>query len=121
MGYNIHLQGYSGSFYPDVVLTTPNGMWVFDAKFRLDRKGECDFAKADDVHKMHAYRDALVGCRGAYVVHPGDEMIVYPVDPKEVDACIVARDGVGVIPARTSTDLSILHKAILALLSWDEE
>jgi predicted component of viral defense system (DUF524 family) len=121
MGYNIQLQGYSGSLRPDVILTTPNGMWVFDAKFRLDRNGAHDSAKTDDVHKMHTYRDALVGCRGAYVVYPGDEVVMYSVDRREGAASIVARDGVGVIPARTSTDLSILHKAILALFSWDEE
>lgn len=51
-------------------------MWVFDAKFRLQAgagQGESDpWARSDDIHKMHAYRDALPDCRGAYVVYPGD-------------------------------------------------
>ena len=38
VGYNIHLQGYSDHFI-QMLATTPNGMWVFDAKFCLDRKG----------------------------------------------------------------------------------
>lgn len=34
--YTPHLEGYSETFVPDVVLETEAGMWVFDAKFRLE-------------------------------------------------------------------------------------
>ena len=65
---------------PDVVLHRCDGCFhVLDAKFRRagitsDRDDEAaegeDAAKQADVHKMHAYRDAL-GARSAWVLYPG--------------------------------------------------
>ncbi|MEA4883281.1 MAG: DUF2357 domain-containing protein [Clostridia bacterium] len=110
VSYNRQFAGYSGPFRPDVTLATPAGMWVFDAKFRLDRKsGFDDSAKVDDICKMHSYRDALPGCRGAYAVYPGDEELMYPAPGGEPSVAVcdragsaacVAIDGVGAIPAR---------------------
>ena len=67
-----------------MTLITPSGMWVFDAKFRLDRRIESSLetenddlvvadatAKTNDIHKMHAYRDALSpACRGRMLCIP---------------------------------------------------
>ena len=117
VGYNARLQGYSGSLYPDIVLETPDGMWAFDAKFRLDNKGEEDAAKTEDIHKMHAYRDALPKCRGSYLVYPGDKSIMCPADGKEAGASGVARDGVGIIAARASSNLSDLQETVRALIN----
>ena len=64
-----------------------------DAKFRLDNKGEEDAAKTEDIHKMHAYRDALPKCRGSYLVYPGDKSIMCPADGKEAGASGVALMG----------------------------
>jgi len=66
---------------PDIVLRHPSaGFHVLDAKFRragvlTDREDEAaegggDAAQQADVHKMHAYRDAL-GARSAWVLYPG--------------------------------------------------
>ncbi|MDQ3434114.1 MAG: DUF2357 domain-containing protein [Actinomycetota bacterium] len=66
---------------PDVVLRHPSaGFHVLDAKFRragvlTEREDEAaeggeDAAQQADVHKMHAYRDAL-GARSAWVLYPG--------------------------------------------------
>jgi predicted component of viral defense system (DUF524 family) len=64
---------------PDVVLhRCDGGFHVLDAKFRRagidsDRDDEAaegeDAAKQADIHKMHAYRDAL-GARSARVLYP---------------------------------------------------
>lgn len=100
--YNGEMHGYSRDMRPDVVLTTPAGTWVFDAKFRLDRRADSDdTAKFDDICKMHTYRDSLFECRGAYAVYPGDEWAMYGCAHGRLDAeAAVAMDGVGVIPAR---------------------
>jgi hypothetical protein len=145
--YNRSFKGYSGPFRPDVTLITPSGMWVFDAKFRLDRRTKSsletenddlavtdDTAKTDDIHKMHTYRDALSPkCRGAYAVYPGDELLMYPAVSCDVHLygadtgdsgtsrkIFVAPDGVGAIPAKPGTCLSHLPAIVRKLLSLSD-
>ena len=67
--------------------------------------------------KMHAYRDALPKCRGSYLVYPGDKSIMCPADGKEAGASGVARDGVGIIAARASSNLSDLQETVRALIN----
>jgi uncharacterized protein len=81
---------YSVSFDPDIsiaVQTPAATHWLnFDAKYRLERFQWEDAAQAegagssmpqqqayrqDDLNKMHCYRDAILGTRGAYVLYPG--------------------------------------------------
>ncbi len=82
---------YSVSFDPDIsiaVKTSPVTHWLnFDAKYRLERFQWEDAAqeavsgssspsrrqsyRQDDLNKMHCYRDAILGTRGAYVLYPG--------------------------------------------------
>lgn len=90
--------------------------------------------KTDDIHKMHAYRDALSpACRGAYAVYPGDELLMYPAVSCDVHMCgadtgdcetscvtAVAPDGVGTIPARPGTCLSYLPAIVRNLLSLSD-
>lgn len=53
-------------------------VWLhFDAKYRLEAVGESTTASRDDVLKMHAYRDAIHGSAGAYVLYPGREAVSY--------------------------------------------
>jgi predicted component of viral defense system (DUF524 family) len=70
---------YSLPYFPDfsVAITSARRRnWLhFDAKYRVDRKafasgGRTDQAKSGDIEKMHAYRDALLGTRGSYVLYP---------------------------------------------------
>lgn len=59
--------------------------WLhFDAKYRLDlSRWKAELSgdqkvstfKKDDIHKMHTYRDAVMGTRGSYVLFPRKEMI----------------------------------------------
>lgn len=78
---------YSVSFDPDIsVAVRVSGVthWLnFDAKYRLERFHWTDAAQEsvsessrptyqqDDMNKMHCYRDAILGTRGAYVLYPG--------------------------------------------------
>ncbi len=79
---------YSGVFNPDVSISMKmNGIvhWLhFDAKYRLDlskwkeERSDNPVAlsfKREDIHKMHTYRDAVLGTRGSYVLYPGSERI----------------------------------------------
>lgn len=106
--YNPHVRGYSGSFYPDVVVTTPVGMWVFDAKFRLT--ADTSDALTEDIHKMHTYRDALPACRASYVVYPGaGDTDWYPVRRgTEGESAVDGFDGVGAIPLAPGAESSAL-------------
>lgn len=81
---------YSVSFDPDISIAvqTPFAThWLnFDAKYRLERfqwedaaqKDGADSStskqqayRQDDLNKMHCYRDAILGTRGAYILYPG--------------------------------------------------
>jgi hypothetical protein len=80
---------YSVTFDPDIslALKTTSGLthWLnFDAKYKLQRftwtdtegnapnvSGDRDEYKHEDLNKMHCYRDAILGTRGAYILFPG--------------------------------------------------
>jgi len=79
---------YSGVFNPDISISLEMNKvvhWLhFDAKYRLDLsrwKAELggnqsvSTFKKDDIHKMHTYRDAVMGTRGSYILFPGKEKI----------------------------------------------
>lgn len=84
---------YSVSFDPDIsiaVETPAESHWLnFDAKYRLEKfqwedaaqETERDYSgpqqqayRQDDLNKMHCYRDAILGTRGAYVLYPGQPL-----------------------------------------------
>ena len=140
MHYNKGIRGYSGPLRPDVMILTPSCMWAFDAKFRLDRGSVSghdteadtlgameDTVRVDDIHKMHTYRDALApGLRGAYVVYPGDEVLMYPA-PRS-SACNdrpgfrdgeprAAIDGVGAVSTRPGSGMTGLFGLLDKILS----
>lgn len=80
-------------------------VWLhFDAKYRLDRgaavaeEDPVANAKATDVLRMHAYRDAIRRSAGAYVLFPGDGS---PDRWPEFDELI---PGIGAFPLRPTAD-----------------
>lgn len=88
---------YGRAMRPDIAVTAPSGLHVLDAKLRInlgDREGD-DF-KSDDLHKMHAYRDAL-GASSAWVLYPGSgsEMRKF-----RMPAAGGAFEGVGAVPLK---------------------
>ncbi|MFZ6849040.1 DUF2357 domain-containing protein [Undibacterium sp. RuRC25W] len=91
-------ESYSLIYIPDisVAITSPHAKsWLhFDAKYRVDRKIFADSIKVDkaknrDIEKMHAYRDALLGTRGSYVLYPSTDaeikIFVRHADPKYLE------------------------------------
>ncbi|WJS05498.1 DUF2357 domain-containing protein [Roseibium aggregatum] len=78
---------YSGMLNPDISVSIECEEirhWIhFDAKYRLNMANvsksnsddpDVNTFKKDDIHKMHTYRDALLGTRGSYVLYPGSEV-----------------------------------------------
>ena len=67
--FNGPAPSYSTPLRPDY-LWSKNGraLAAFDAKFRVEVPGQT--GRGADLHKMHAYRDAL-GVRAAIALHPG--------------------------------------------------
>jgi uncharacterized protein len=61
---------YGRSMRPDATLLSSSGLHLFDAKLRVDLDQNGDRFKSDDLHKMHAYRDAL-GATSVWVIYPG--------------------------------------------------
>lgn len=117
---------YSVTLRPDIVLRTPYAMHLFDAKFRVqtwgaeedtaasldaledaDRTGRVSekWWKNADIHKMHAYRDAL-GSDGTqvqtvWVLYPGDKFVFYETSGRKItdaDDFEAGMMGVGAIP-----------------------
>ena len=118
--YNRGVRGYSGvSLRPDYLWEPVSGGTVaFDAKFRLawdaapldvEEGAATDpiaRAKADDLVKMHAYRDAIPGLRAAVVMYPGEVAEFRSVGGAMRPGLTVADvlgdeiEGVGAIPMR---------------------
>lgn len=75
-----HGRSWSLLLRPDVALWSPRGpsrgLHLLDAKFKLvgtlDSDDEAQGrARREDLHKMHAYRDAIHEAASAWVVYPG--------------------------------------------------
>lgn len=113
-------RSYSERLRPDLVLTIPSGpsagRHVFDAKFKLRSfpvtDGEPSRAgmKREDLHTMHAYRDALEGVQSAWVLYPGTELGFYPrvgAVARDLSGLPDAFDGVGGIPLSPLGDANL--------------
>lgn len=76
---------YGLAYRPDLVLEVEGVRLVFDAKFRADVPGS--------IEKMHAYRDAIAGCVGAWALMPCDGR-------EAVEHAALEGGGVGVMALR---------------------
>lgn len=112
---------YSLAYRPDIALEMPDGIYIFDAKFKKERvifeqfegeevaetkEEEFDQGfKYGDINKMHCYRDAIQGVKAAFILYPGDLFRFFHVDKGKMTAPQQADDlnGVGAIPLRPST------------------
>lgn len=116
--YNVAFGHDAGSYGSYSVPLRPDFTWmvngraevVLDAKFRMDRptpgenNGEAGALQAD-IHKMHAYRDAL-GIRAAVALYPGTVSLFYHRDGRIDHGVKIPQllrenlEGVGMIPLR---------------------
>lgn len=138
---NTQWRSYSVTLRPDIVLKVGDTLHLFDAKFRIDRWAVEDFEpdaaaneavenddragrasaiwwKNADIHKMHAYRDAL-GCDGANVatvrvLYPGTQEVFYPSQPGGVE-------GVGAVPLMPGGRADELRSVVAGCLMQVED
>ncbi|MBC53915.1 MAG: hypothetical protein CMQ34_08785 [Gammaproteobacteria bacterium] len=110
---------YSGVFNPDISISIDTGSgvvhWIhFDAKYRLDlsqfrralSSGEPSSSfKREDIHKMHTYRDAVLGTRGSYVLYPGSEILneIYVRNPNKAYRSSNLVPSVGAFPLKPTS------------------
>lgn len=114
---------------PDIALFTQygqdKGLHLFDAKFRLKDSldavtSEDDTsARTSDLHKMHAYRDAIPAARSAWVVYPGDADAVYLDDGHRdltglTDGSLAGVGALSVQPAGRRSGLTSVVRALVA-------
>ena len=76
-------KSYSAQFRPDIVISHYDRYLVLDAKNKGEfygtfEEGRITRHKPEDLVKMHAYRDAIDGARGAFALFPGTETQLYP-------------------------------------------
>ena len=79
-------ESYSRAWDPDFSLCCRKKILVLDAKYKGEREGFygdtgsgiIESWKQEDIVKMHAYRDAIAGVVGAFILYPGRETVFYP-------------------------------------------
>jgi predicted component of viral defense system (DUF524 family) len=100
---------YSVSLRPDITVVIKKGdkhiKIAFDAKYKVQRTSEeaiNRYIKAEDIHKMHTYLDAIKHCEFAVAVYPGTEFYFYEKkEGRPINRCIETIEvlkGVGAIP-----------------------
>jgi predicted component of viral defense system (DUF524 family) len=110
-------RSYSVPLRPDICLRVGDQIHLFDAKFRVEQfeipepeaiaeeeaesRGTVtqNWFKHADIHKMHAYKDAIGGDAGrvasVWVLYPGDQFRFYREDGTRVESA----DGLAALPA----------------------
>jgi predicted component of viral defense system (DUF524 family) len=129
-------RSYSVGLRPDVTVRTDNGtLHLFDAKLKRDVGSALGALTAEsspdsddesepemalsfnraDLHKMHAYRDAL-GARSVWILYPGDEATCdeYPAD--RVSEGRGPPNGVGALSLRPGSSRATLRSLVQRML-----
>jgi predicted component of viral defense system (DUF524 family) len=117
-----HGRSWSLLLRPDVAIWSPSGpshgLHFLDAKFKLvgsldgdDAQGK---AQPGDLHKMHAYKDAIPEARSAWVMFPGTESRHW--QPNEGEG-LRGVGAVPVVPGEEHAALRTLVERILGAVS----
>lgn len=80
--YSAPTMTYSKQYDPDISIEiieddTIKEIYCFDAKFKVNSKSNDYKFKDEDISKMHAYKDAIKLCKGAFILYPGSFTEVY--------------------------------------------
>jgi hypothetical protein len=111
---------------PDIALLREGEFYLLDAKYRVyappgevDSFGHQDDALLDDVDKMHAYRDSIVGAAQAWCLFPGspDEARDIVAYPQSSSVQPFGTAGIGAIRLRPGCNAVVLERL---LRSWVE-
>jgi predicted component of viral defense system (DUF524 family) len=112
-----HGRSWSLTLRPDCCIWSPEtGLHLLDAKFKVsgslateDEAGAT--AKKDDLHKMHAYRDAISGARSAWVMYPGATTAVWTPP-----SALGPLEGVGAVPVIPGAHHEELRALVVRML-----
>ncbi len=79
-------RSYSNSLTPDISIELFSkdkliGIIHFDAKYKLNNKNSF---KAEDIDKMHTYRDAIMGTLASYILYPGNDEKIFIKEEKDL-------------------------------------
>ncbi len=83
-------QSYSHPLRPDITIEQGSRRLILDAKFKgagsgfygvEAEDGTIQRWREEDIDKMHAYRDAIAGVQGAFILYPGLETALF--DPPD--------------------------------------
>ncbi len=111
---------------PDIALHVPfgpnAGLHLFDAKFRLegtldpDAEDDDTSYKRSDLHKMHAYRDAIPTAQTSWVVYPGAEDAAFFDDGRRGLGTLAQGKlaGVGALSLRPNAGRAALRAVLVA-------
>lgn len=113
---------------PDVSLWIPSGagagLHLFDAKFRNappgTEAGGLLQAKAEDLHKMHVYRDAIPAARSAWVLFPGESFQAWGMPGGRLphaSGLEAGFRGIGAVPLLPGSSTSLLAEVVGRLLA----
>lgn len=124
-GYRRRYDSYSLSLRPDIVLRSASGrLDLLDAKLKRrfagayegEEGGEGDVTfKPQDLHKMHAYRDAL-SADSVWVLYPGDDLQGARFPAPQAASAPTGFRGVGAIALRPGAPHDGGLEALLAEL-----
>jgi predicted component of viral defense system (DUF524 family) len=100
---------YSVTLRPDVsLLINKEKLFLFDAKYKFNSNYSSDesdglvrIVKPEDIHKMHAYLDAIPTAIASIVVYPGTETIFHY---KTIETSL---NGVGAVPLTPQNTIDI--------------
>lgn len=102
---------YSVMLRPDISLQRNDKLYLFDAKYKFNTALETEdelirVVKPEDVHKMHAYVDAISQARTAIVLYPGTTYVFYDKNLGKLAETYSLQelDGVGAVPLLPGAD-----------------
>ncbi len=121
---------YSLSLRPDISLKIGEELYLFDAKYKFTSASNSNYEeeeiqriiKAEDIHKMHAYLDAIESAKLSVAIYPGNKFIFYNKMDKTIakEVSDVSFVGVGAIPLIPNSDGTILDAFILKLFTQSD-
>lgn len=89
-------ESYSLLLRPDIALEIGKDIYLFDAKFRIDKLPEEKTSEEDeetidstykkiDLYKMHTYKDAIIKAKSVFILYPGEEERFYPKSCEKIN------------------------------------
>ena len=117
-------ESYSQEFRPDISLEIYKNdnlvsLLHLDAKYKLP--SDNDSFNSDDLNKMHAYKDGIIGTRGAFILTLGSKKSLFykPLQYEDFSSSFPSVGALSLIPGHYNDDLEKLIISYLDLFRKD--